>query len=362
MPDTWLRWGTDGNGDGIADPWNPEDAVYAAARYLAAAEGRTDISRAIFAYNHAQWYVDDVLELAALFGGGAATRRRLHARPDRRSRSRRRRSRSRRSARRSRAAEARESELPRRADAARRGGQEPRRCCSPTGSSRRRTAFEVEQERARGERRGRAAPRRARAPRRRSRPRGAAPTPRRSCRRPPACSACRAARTATSSRSAAARRLVSVGHDHHDYPAADIAAPLGAPVYALADAVVLEPRRRRPLRHRPHAPHARRPRVGLLPPLLPRQRRPARRVPHRRAVGRARRLDRPLDRPAPPSRPQAGPLSAGDAVVPGVRGRRLHLAGRGELRRTRCRARSSRQFRRARIPRIDVVEFTLTGA
>ena len=32
---------------------------------------------------------------------------------------------------------------------------------------------------------------------------------------------------------------VSVGHDHHDYPAADIAAPLGAPVYALADAVVL---------------------------------------------------------------------------------------------------------------------------
>jgi murein DD-endopeptidase MepM/ murein hydrolase activator NlpD len=32
---------------------------------------------------------------------------------------------------------------------------------------------------------------------------------------------------------------VSVGHDHHDYPAADIAAPLGAPVYALTDAVVL---------------------------------------------------------------------------------------------------------------------------
>lgn len=70
MPDTWLRWGMDGNGDGIADPWSPEDAVFAAARYLAAAEGRTDISRAVFAYNHAQWYVDDVLQLAALFGGG----------------------------------------------------------------------------------------------------------------------------------------------------------------------------------------------------------------------------------------------------------------------------------------------------
>ena len=70
MPDTWLRWGMDASGDGIADPWNPDDAVHAAARYLAAAEGRTDISRAIFAYNHAQWYVDDVLQLAALFGGG----------------------------------------------------------------------------------------------------------------------------------------------------------------------------------------------------------------------------------------------------------------------------------------------------
>jgi len=32
---------------------------------------------------------------------------------------------------------------------------------------------------------------------------------------------------------------VSVGHFHHDYPAADIAAPLGAPVYSLADAIVL---------------------------------------------------------------------------------------------------------------------------
>ena len=70
MPETWLRWGTDGNGDGVADPWHPVDGVYSAARYLAAAGGRTDLPRAVFAYNHAQWYVDDVLELAALFGGG----------------------------------------------------------------------------------------------------------------------------------------------------------------------------------------------------------------------------------------------------------------------------------------------------
>ncbi len=73
MPDTWLRWGTDANGDGTADPWAPEDAVYAAARYLAAAGGLIDVPRAIFAYNHAQWYVDDVLQLAELFGGGMGT-------------------------------------------------------------------------------------------------------------------------------------------------------------------------------------------------------------------------------------------------------------------------------------------------
>jgi murein DD-endopeptidase MepM/ murein hydrolase activator NlpD len=73
MPETWLRWGMDGNGDGVASPWNPEDGVYSAARYLAAAGAATDLPRAIFAYNHAQWYVDDVIELAALFGddGGA---------------------------------------------------------------------------------------------------------------------------------------------------------------------------------------------------------------------------------------------------------------------------------------------------
>src|SRR4249920_947015 len=29
MPSTWLRWGIDADGDGVADPWNPEDAVFA---------------------------------------------------------------------------------------------------------------------------------------------------------------------------------------------------------------------------------------------------------------------------------------------------------------------------------------------
>jgi murein DD-endopeptidase MepM/ murein hydrolase activator NlpD len=70
MPDTWARWGVDANGDGVADPWNPEDAIYSAARYLAATGGAADISSAVFSYNHAQWYVDEVLQLAQQYEGG----------------------------------------------------------------------------------------------------------------------------------------------------------------------------------------------------------------------------------------------------------------------------------------------------
>src|SRR6185312_11755221 len=72
MPSTWDRWGLDADGDGIADPWSPQDAIYAAARYLAAAGGAQDLSRAVLAYNHAQWYVDEVLQLARAFAGGGA--------------------------------------------------------------------------------------------------------------------------------------------------------------------------------------------------------------------------------------------------------------------------------------------------
>ncbi len=73
MPSTWLRWGVDADGDGIADPWNATDAIYSAARYLAAAGGQTDISRGVFAYNHADWYVREVLDLAQVYGQGGIT-------------------------------------------------------------------------------------------------------------------------------------------------------------------------------------------------------------------------------------------------------------------------------------------------
>ncbi len=67
MPETWDSYGIDANGDGVADPNNPEDAIYAAASYLSAAGMPADTYGAIFAYNHADWYVADVLANAACY-------------------------------------------------------------------------------------------------------------------------------------------------------------------------------------------------------------------------------------------------------------------------------------------------------
>src|SRR5215217_7867237 len=69
MPSTWKQYGVDANRDGAADPYNPVDAIFAAARYLRAAGGDKDLRRGIFAYNHADWYVDSVLMRARLIGG-----------------------------------------------------------------------------------------------------------------------------------------------------------------------------------------------------------------------------------------------------------------------------------------------------
>ncbi|MEV4418906.1 lytic murein transglycosylase [Patulibacter sp. NPDC049589] len=69
MPATWKGYGVDANGDGSADPYNPVDAIFAAARYLRAAGAEKSIKKAIFAYNHADWYVDSVLLRARLIGG-----------------------------------------------------------------------------------------------------------------------------------------------------------------------------------------------------------------------------------------------------------------------------------------------------
>src|ERR1035441_9390022 len=69
LPSSWAQYGVDANGDGFKDPYNPADAIFAAARYLKAAGGDTDIRGAVYSYNHSQAYVDSVLLRAQLLGG-----------------------------------------------------------------------------------------------------------------------------------------------------------------------------------------------------------------------------------------------------------------------------------------------------
>jgi murein DD-endopeptidase MepM/ murein hydrolase activator NlpD len=61
MPETWAQWAVDANHDGKADPYSPRDAIFTAARYLQASGASSDLPGAIFAYNHADWYVTEVL-------------------------------------------------------------------------------------------------------------------------------------------------------------------------------------------------------------------------------------------------------------------------------------------------------------
>jgi hypothetical protein len=69
MPSTWKRWAVDANRDHVKDPYNPVDAIFSAARYLKAAGAAHDLRGAVFAYNHAGWYVDSVILRARLIGG-----------------------------------------------------------------------------------------------------------------------------------------------------------------------------------------------------------------------------------------------------------------------------------------------------
>jgi hypothetical protein len=72
-PNTWDQFGVDGNHDGRTDPYDPADAIPAAARYLKASGAPADWRRALFAYNHATWYVTKVLDQAARYRGQATT-------------------------------------------------------------------------------------------------------------------------------------------------------------------------------------------------------------------------------------------------------------------------------------------------
>jgi cell wall-associated NlpC family hydrolase len=68
--DAFWRFATDGNHDGAASPYDPADAIPTAATYLCQAlnDHHGDPRAAVLAYNHAAWYADRVLTLAATYG------------------------------------------------------------------------------------------------------------------------------------------------------------------------------------------------------------------------------------------------------------------------------------------------------
>jgi len=73
LPSTWKLWGIDGFGEtGQPNIMDPYDAVPSAARLLCAdgaASGGQGLRAAIFDYNHATWYVNEVLTLAGEYAG-----------------------------------------------------------------------------------------------------------------------------------------------------------------------------------------------------------------------------------------------------------------------------------------------------
>jgi murein DD-endopeptidase MepM/ murein hydrolase activator NlpD len=244
MPDTWLRWGLDANADGLADPWNPDDAVFAAARYLAAAGAHDDISRAVFAYNHAQWYVDEVLGLAADFGAGGAARDFTGSQAV------------------FRLDELQQQIANARRDVSRARDSVPRLAKHISSAADRQLALELKAGNPRIptakfrelERKIAALERSQERDRRRIEARQAdvaAAVAQLQSLKTELASASAAAPTAASFGGALSSGdyvfpvgggpdAVSVAHTHHDYPAADIAAPEGSPLFALADGVVVD--------------------------------------------------------------------------------------------------------------------------
>jgi soluble lytic murein transglycosylase-like protein len=75
MPSTFASYGVDGDGDGDIDIHDPADAVFSAAHYLCANGAGRDAestARAVWHYNHADWYVALVLKLAGQYADRGA--------------------------------------------------------------------------------------------------------------------------------------------------------------------------------------------------------------------------------------------------------------------------------------------------
>jgi Transglycosylase SLT domain len=68
LASTWATYGVAPDG-GAPNRWNAADAIFGAANYLKASGAPGDYRKAIFAYNHAEWYVNEVEEWAAKYRG-----------------------------------------------------------------------------------------------------------------------------------------------------------------------------------------------------------------------------------------------------------------------------------------------------
>jgi hypothetical protein len=69
LESTWREYGVSAHGGGPPDRWNPADAIFGMANYLRACGAPSDYRAAIYAYNHAWWYVAEVERWAALYRG-----------------------------------------------------------------------------------------------------------------------------------------------------------------------------------------------------------------------------------------------------------------------------------------------------
>ena len=73
LASTWARYGVSVEGDGPPDRWNPADAIFGAANYLRASGAPGNYREAIYAYNHAGWYVEEVESWAARYSTPSAS-------------------------------------------------------------------------------------------------------------------------------------------------------------------------------------------------------------------------------------------------------------------------------------------------
>jgi Transglycosylase SLT domain len=72
LASTFAQYGVSARGGGRPDRWSPADAIFSAANYLRASGAPGDYEKAIFAYNHASWYVQEVEHWASVYRGAAS--------------------------------------------------------------------------------------------------------------------------------------------------------------------------------------------------------------------------------------------------------------------------------------------------